>query len=660
MEVVTLIITPIVESLLVPVKRHLAFLVSSSKHVRNTRTKVTELYDTARDMHSKQVSNKANSLAVPHHVPKWLEEVDTIKARAESIPTGGVECFNIRMRYKAGKQSSHILKVIDRLMREKSEMVWTDENIPLAMINTMSIVAFPSYHITHNFQHLRRIYLYRTQRVEVVFEIESTSNRELRTQQQKQPLLLLTNLEELELWYLHTLTHVWKCNNWNKYIILHKHQPQSSFQNLTIIELYYCKSIKYMFSPLMAKLLSNIKKITIEYCKVMEEVVSNRDDDDNEMMTSTSPHTTTNLFPHLDLLELSRMDNLRSFLKRVLFLGPYFDDGEYIFTFSTLDSLKNLETLKIRNCKAMKVIVREEYGEQTMASSNNIDVVFPHLKSIELDSLPNLAGFFLGMNIDFHWPLLDYVMIDDCPQMMAFTSGRSITPRLKYIHTMLGKHTLECSLNFQGTPQQLQKLETIHSNRCFNVEKVFEVALEVTNNELQTVVKFPKLKLKYIWKSNHQRILEFPNLTTLSINECRSLEHVFTYSMVSCVMQLQELHIQRCKNIKEEEEEDCDVKVSEIKFPCLKSLKLYGLASLEGFSLGMGDLTMPSLVTVEIVECQRIKVFTEGRPIAPKLKVVETSFGSFNVGDDINYFIMSKKQEGYKFGELDSSSSEDE
>ncbi|KAI3776352.1 hypothetical protein L1987_46129 [Smallanthus sonchifolius] len=296
----------------------------------------------------------------------------------------------------------------------------------------------------------KRIYLYRTQRVEVVLEIESTSNRELGTQQQKQPLLLLSNLEELELWYMHTLTHVWKCNNWNEYIILHKHQPQSSFQNLRIIQLYYCKSIKYLFSPLMVKLLSNIKKITIEYCKGMEEVVSNRDDEDNEMMTSTSPHTTATLFPHLDLLELSSMDNLRHIGGGVSSgttivshdKSKFSQEGDvswslcqysraiFIVRCDVLSSVVRMQKLKVLGIEccssmmeAMKVIVREEYGEQTMASSNNMDVVFPHLKSIELDSLPNLAGFFLGMNIDFHWPLLDYVMIDDCPQMMAFTSG---------------------------------------------------------------------------------------------------------------------------------------------------------------------------------------------------------------------------------------------
>ncbi|KAJ0433454.1 putative leucine-rich repeat domain superfamily [Helianthus annuus] len=363
----------------------------------------------------------------------------------------------------------------------------------------------------------------------------------------------------------------------------------------------------------------------------------------------------------------------------------------------------------------MKVIVKEEVREDTSTLSNN--VVFSNLKSIRLEGLPNLAGFFLGMNIEFEWPLLERVLIENCPQMMVFTCGRSTAPRLKYIKTGLGKHNLECGLNFHrgllpvaavtripspsldcksSSPtkiegrtwsfhnliqcnidsshkdtkifpsnelQQLEQLETIHAQHCNNVEEVFEVTSEVTNNESQTNVKFPKLRevdlnwlrsLKYIWKSNQWRILEFRNLTTLSIRGCHSLEHVFNCSMVGCVMQLQKLHIDSCNKMKvivKEEEEDCDAKVSEIiEFRSLKSLQLKSLSSLKGFYLGKKDFTLPSLDTLVIRWCPEIMVFTEGHSIIPEQTVLETDFGSFNVGEDINSFILTKKQEGFSFG----------
>ncbi|KAI7728779.1 hypothetical protein M8C21_031624, partial [Ambrosia artemisiifolia] len=562
----------------------------------------------------------------------------------------------------------------------------------------MSIAALPSDENALNFHHLRKVNFYKFQGVEVLFEIESPIKRvQLVTTQQ--PLTVLPYLEKIRLRSMDNLTHVWKCSNWNEFFILRKHQPRSSsFQNLTTIELWKCPSIKYLFSPLMVKLLSNLKEVKISLCKGMEEVVSNQD----EEITHTP---TTNLFPLLDLLELSSLDKLKhigggvaakgttnvshgqsklsqivvvswslcQYSKKIRIRGcdalssviPSFAAGqtqnlqvlsvescipiteafetkedknvgscsstttiiqpeslgtntaititrprnitlhkfpnlkklkiigcchlEYICTFSTFESMKNLEKLTIRDCEAVKVIVREESREQTQTPSSK-DVVFPHLKSIELCRLQNLKGFFLGMDIDFQWPLLDYVMINDCPQMMAFTYGKSTAPKLEYIHTKLGKHDLECGINFRVTPmwqettslgtysissnpivsqgitwsfhnliqcnmegwsydtkifpsselQQLQKLETIHAEWCRNVEEVFEAALEVTDDESQNTVKFHKLRgvelvnmdsLKHLWKSHQWRKLEFPNLTRLSIDGCKSLEYVFTCSM---------------------------------------------------------------------------------------------------------------------------------
>ncbi|KAI3746193.1 hypothetical protein L6452_08617 [Arctium lappa] len=59
----------------------------------------------------------------------------------------------------------------------------------------------------------------------------------------------------------------------------------------------------------MAKLLSNLKDIRILGCDVIEEVVSNRDDEDEESVASTN--TSTSFFPHLDILHLHFLSNLK-------------------------------------------------------------------------------------------------------------------------------------------------------------------------------------------------------------------------------------------------------------------------------------------------------------------------------------------------------------
>ncbi|MFS8006190.1 hypothetical protein Hanom_Chr14g01246321 [Helianthus anomalus] len=633
--------------------------------------------------------------------------------------------------------------------------------------------------------------------VDAVFEMESSpaaGGRELVTTTNNQQPLLLPNLQYLELQYMDSISHVWKCSsNWKTILIL---QNQSSFQNITTIQIWDCNRIKYLFSPLMAKLLLNLKKIDIGWCEGMEEVVSNRDDKDEEMTTT---YTTTTFFPHLHSLSFNGLRNLKRFgggvgaksstgftthdqfkSSHVTTIVPWslcqysrdiliddcnslmevfetmwvnnnsgggitstsIDEGQsdthntslviprpeninyvprlvnlkklvikscnllkHVFTFSTLGSLKQLEELMINKCKAMEVIVKKENEEQR----NVVD--FPRLKSLELEDLPNLNGFFLGMN-DFKWPLLEKVMIRNCPKMTVFTSGQSTAKKLEYMHTSLGKHSLECGLNFHVTRNfhqwsfhnlielhmegksdvkyvipfnellHLKKLVRIKVAGCRDLEEVFqveeameeglglellfreeEVAMKGINSDLvksETVVEIPNLmhvelqnllSLKYISRSNHHGILlKFSNLTTLSIHNCYSLEHVFASSMVGSLQQLQDLHISDCPKMKviikveeEEEESECDVTVKEIE--CLKSMRLERLNALEGFCLGEDNFSLPSLETLEIKECPKITIFSKGHVATPTLNVIDTSFGRCYIREDINHFIKTKLDE---------------
>ncbi|KAL8248384.1 hypothetical protein R6Q59_005252 [Mikania micrantha] len=293
---------------------------------------------------------------------------------------------------------------------------------------------------------------------------------------------------------------------------------------------------------------------------------------------------------------------------------------------------------------------------------------------------------------------------------MTFTSGESETPKLNYISTGFGKYGLDdCGLNFHGKINeytqttfpasssdvtlskgttfsfhnlieidaayifvetliplnvllQLQKLEKIDIYFCYKLKEVFEVvALEESGfNESQTtVVKIPNLKqvnldsvydLKYLWQSNRSMVLlEFPNLTTVSIKKCASLEYVFTCSMVGSLVQLKDLHISFCGKIEVimKEQEESEAKMTML--PRLKSLKLYDLESFKGFCLGKDNFSLPLLDSLQIQKCPAITVFTNGYLSTPELKVIDTSFGLYYVKPDLNSFIKTKQVEGYKF-----------
>ncbi|MFS8016269.1 putative leucine-rich repeat domain superfamily [Helianthus anomalus] len=365
----------------------------------------------------------------------------------------------------------------------------------------------------------------------------------------------------------------------------------------------------------------------------------------------------------------------------------------HIFTFNALKTLRHLKELKVKRCHRMQVIVKEE--NKTPSEEEEV-VVFPNLETLELDRLPNLKGFFLGMN-DFRCPSLVNVMINDCEEWVEFTSGQLETPKLKYVYTGFGKHSLEHGFNFQTTfptsskemhssfhnlieiniekkedvgrtiiPSnellQLVKLQQITiEGPCEGLEEVFEVvAVEGSgSSESKTLVPIPNLTqvkledvydLKYLWKSNQWLVLEFPNLTTLSIHNCPELKHVFTCSMIGSLVQLQELHISQCMITEvilkeEEEEEECDAKVNEIILPRLNSIKLQSLWNLKGFCLGKEAFSLPALDTLQIKGCFDITVFTKGHVSTPQLKVIDTDFGICDVKTDVNSFIETKLEE---------------
>lgn len=205
---------------------------------------------------------------------------------------------------------------------------------------------------------------------------------------------------------------------------------------------------------------------------------------------------------------------------------------------------------------------------------------------------------------------------------------------------------------------QLKKLERINLRKCYRVQEVFEVvALE--GKKSQTVVSIPNFRemnlkslndLQCLWKSNQWMILEFPKLTTVSIEYCNKLKHVFTCSMVSSLVQLKDLEIRFCENIevivKEDEEEESDTKVNEIMLlPRLKSLKLKYLRRLKGFCLGKEAFSLPALDTLQIIYCPAVTVFTKRHLFTPELKIIHTDFGICYIKTDINSFIKTKQGE---------------
>ncbi|GJZ36037.1 disease resistance protein-like protein, partial [Tanacetum coccineum] len=135
MEFVSAIIGPVVESLMMPVKKHLGYFFSSRNNVRNMNTRLNQLDGTCVDVRNHMERNNTSQLEIPTRVPGWLEEVEKIKEDAERISSNYNGCLSVKMRYQAGRNAFKTTEKIERLIKENAEISWSDTKKPLGKVS---------------------------------------------------------------------------------------------------------------------------------------------------------------------------------------------------------------------------------------------------------------------------------------------------------------------------------------------------------------------------------------------------------------------------------------------------------------------------------------------------------------------------------------------
>ncbi|KAI3746197.1 hypothetical protein L6452_08621 [Arctium lappa] len=136
MEIVTAIVTPVVESLMVPVKKHLGYLISCTKYVRDMGTKRKDLDDKRVNVEEHKNHNERSICVVPTKVDGWLKKVQKLEEKAANISGNVGSCFNITLRHKLGRKAFKIIEEIDCLIQENDMINWTNHRIPIGKVNS--------------------------------------------------------------------------------------------------------------------------------------------------------------------------------------------------------------------------------------------------------------------------------------------------------------------------------------------------------------------------------------------------------------------------------------------------------------------------------------------------------------------------------------------
>ncbi|MED6178774.1 hypothetical protein PIB30_110842, partial [Stylosanthes scabra] len=93
-----------------------------------------------------------------------------------------------------------------------------------------------------------------------------------------------------------------------------------------------------------------------------------------------------------------------------------------LFTPSTSRTLHQLNNMSIKTCESLEEIVSEEEVEE-LSKFDEEEIIFKKLKTLSLQSLPNLGRFYNG-NIALKFPSLAQLLLIDCNKMENFSAGK--------------------------------------------------------------------------------------------------------------------------------------------------------------------------------------------------------------------------------------------
>ncbi|KAJ0086487.1 hypothetical protein Patl1_06994 [Pistacia atlantica] len=407
----------------------------------------------------------------------------------------------------------------------------------------------------------------------------------------------------------------------------------SCFQELTILVIDGLDHLKYFFCSSMVRSLFNLKELEISNCKLIEGIIV----EDEE-------RTSTMLFPKLDQLKLRDLPKLTTFCSST---------GNFI-------ELSSLFRLWIENCPGMKSFISNSiWSDMTSTrkfeernSNENLHahmqslfdkkVAFPslekmillHLDNLQLiwhdqlhgdsfsklkEVIPNLE--WLGLNADnITSRCLDHIPARSFRKLKFF----GLVGFRKFEHLNLcefltlkeniwnGKLPIDLFCNLKSLVLDgLSDIATIIPSNVLSYFKNVET-IEVKNYDSLKEVFDMEEQLDYgdglSAKRSHHEILGFRNLKSLKVDNCNNLRYIFTASLASSLVQLEQIEIKSCALVEEiiTKKGEKDAGIDKIKIPLLKSISLESLPNLTSFYSGSNILECPPLKNIIIKDCQNI------------------------------------------------------
>ena len=235
-----------------------------------------------------------------------------------------------------------------------------------------------------------------------------------------------------------------------------------------------------------------------------------------------------------------------------------------------------------------------------------------------------ILAFVIFQDVSF--PNLENMTLDTDMEIWSGPSTSQLFRKLK-------------SLEFQRFHQRVSLFENnVHPDATFphlsvlelrHMEKLMHLRNENVPGAAPVFPNLEVLRVAYCsaLKDIGSSAIPFRHLTTLRVVGCDSLKYLATYTIAKTLKRLREMRVEDCKRMTEigatTSDGDDVGNDGEISFSRLQSLELFSLPSLQDFFSGNCIVKFPSLKTVNIYECPKLKINRFEWKSSPELQGVQ-------------------------------------
>ncbi|KAL1830763.1 hypothetical protein ACET3Z_000414 [Daucus carota] len=317
-----------------------------------------------------------------------------------------------------------------------------------------------------------------------------------------------------------------------------QHSPETSFSKLTCLEIIECSGLRYLFCNSVATCLTQLQKLIIRDCPVMEAIVMNDGSSNGGVIN----------FSNLEVLKLSNVPRLRSFCSenKDAMMQP---STQFQPLFHRMVKFPSLKDLKIENVADASDIWERDYNNDNCESSfcklrsisiqgfNRLETIIPvvmlnKLSNLQSLSISDCSSLISGVgknasNIDV-CPLLalSHLYLNGLPCLRETgLDSRNLYPNLKKVEIY------NCPSLTVVVPRDVMHLGEIIVENCKKMERVVGEAKQGEINDILVFRELTCLQLGFLpnltsfcGEETDVCKVEFPNVVKLEISSCKEIK----------------------------------------------------------------------------------------------------------------------------------------